>query len=237
MTCILVVEDEPELRLLLKANLEAEGWEIFAAQDGIPALRLHQQHPFDLWILDLMLPEMDGFQVLQALRAQGDEVPVLMLTARGEEAARVQGFESGADDYLVKPFSILELLGRVRAILRRSGRVEPVRARRYRSGPYLIDLDRMGVSRDGVSLAIGARGFRILEVLLRRPGHTLGRSEILNLAWEPDARPGIRTVDVHVGLLRKQLGETAIATIEGVGYRWVHPAEPLREEGGHPAGP
>lgn len=234
MIRILVVEDEPELRLLLKANLEGEGWEIAVAQDGIPALRAHQQRRFDLWILDLMLPEMDGFQVLQALRSEGDEVPVLMLTARGEEASRVQGFETGADDYLVKPFSILELLGRVRAILRRTGRVEQVRVRRFRSGPYDIDLDHMRVSRDGNLLAIGARGFRILEVLLRRPGHTLGRSEILNLAWEPDARPGIRTVDVHVGLLRKQLGESAIATIEGVGYRWVHPAEPLQMAGGHP---
>jgi DNA-binding response OmpR family regulator len=226
MPRILIVEDEPSLRELLVNNLRAENWDVHGEADGLPALRWHMEHHADLIILDLMLPDMDGFQVLRALRDQGDDVPVLMLTARGEESTRVQGFDLGTDDYLVKPFSILELLGRLRAILRRTRKISTKRARVLRSGPFHLDLTEMSVHRAGRRLDVGTRGFRILEVLLRRPGQTLGRTEILNLAWEADCRPGPRTVDVHIGLLRRKLGsEECITTVEGIGYRWTSPVE------------
>lgn len=226
MPRILVVEDEPNLRALLVDNFSAEGWEVHSEADGLPAMRWHAEHHADLIILDLMLPEMDGFQVLRALRDQGDDVAVLMLTARGEESARVQGFDLGTDDYMVKPFSVLELLGRIRAILRRSKKIPVRKARVMRSGPFRLDLSEMSVQRAGQRLDVGTRGFRILEVLFRRPGQTLGRTEILNLAWEADCRPGLRTVDVHIGLLRRKLGsDDWITTVEGIGYRWTSPVE------------
>jgi len=130
MPRILVVEDEPELRSLLAESLRSEGWEVEIADDGIPALQAHATQPVDLIVLDLMLPRMDGFQVLQALRNQNDDVSVLLLTARGDEPTRVRGFDLGTDDYIVKPFSILELMGRMRAILRRVKKLPPPRIQR-----------------------------------------------------------------------------------------------------------
>jgi DNA-binding response OmpR family regulator len=222
-----VVEDEPRLRGLIASDLAAEGYSVETCHDGLPALVAHRSLPADLLVLDLMLPAMDGFQVLRALRDAGDETPVLILTARGEEPARVQGFQLGADDYLVKPFSILELLGRVKAILRRARKAPEAKASRFRSGPFVLDRGRLGIQRDGAWLDLGIQRVRLLEVLWRRSGHTLARTELLNLAWEPDARPGLRTVDVHVAQLRKQLGEEWIVTVEGIGYRWTAPVEPL----------
>lgn len=224
---IFVVEDEPSLRNLLVSDLAAEGYCLEGFNDGIPALLRHREQPADLLILDLMLPEMDGFQALRSLRDSGDDTPVLILTARGEEPARVQGFLLGADDYLVKPFSILELLGRVKAILRRTRKLAESKVTRLSSGPFLLDRVRMEILLNGEKLDLGVQRVRLLEVLWRRPGHTLARAELLNLAWEPDARPGLRTVDVHIGQLRKQLGEKWIVTVEGLGYRWTEPVEPL----------
>ncbi len=221
---ILVVEDEPSLRLMLCENLEAEGFEVESADDGTPALQKHAQFGPDLIVLDLMLPRMDGFQVLRYLREGGDPVPVLMLTARAEEQDRLQGLGTGADDYLTKPFSILELVARIRAILRR---VRPVPARSpcLRSGPFHIDLARRTVKRGQKEVKLAHREFRLLEVLLAKPGKTHSRQELVNLAWEPGGRPGPRTVDVHIVGLRRKLGEDErrpfILTVEGVGYCWT----------------
>lgn len=225
MARILVIEDEADLRDMLRANLTREGFEVEVHADGQPGLDAHAQKPADLLVLDLMLPGLDGFQVLRALRSRRDPLPVLMLTARGEEDARLNGFALGADDYLVKPFSVLELIGRVRAILRRSRPAISHLPTSLVSGPFRMDLARMALYRGPQRLELGARGLRVLEVLWRRPQKTLARMEILTSAWEPDARPGVRTVDVHIGVIRRELGEGEgfIATVDGIGYQWTRP--------------
>jgi two-component system phosphate regulon response regulator PhoB len=227
VTHILVVEDEPSLCQLLLNNLSFEGYSVTAAGDGVPALVAHASQRADLIVLDLMLPQMDGFAVLKALRDRQDEVPVLMLTARGEEADRVQGLSLGADDYLVKPFSVLELMARVKAILRRTRPTE--RPPLLRSGPFHFDLPRFEAKRDGRMLELTPREFRLLEILITHAGRTHSRKELLQLAWEPDARPSARTVDVHIANVRRKLGEELdapwIATVGGEGYRWITPVE------------
>ena len=224
---ILVVEDEPSLCQLLVNNLSFEGYSVEAAGDGVPGLAAHAARRADLIVLDLMLPQMDGFAVLKSLRDRKDEVPVLMLTARGEETDRLQGLSLGADDYLVKPFSVLELIARVKAILRRTRPVD--RPPLLRSGPFRFDLPRLEAKREGRMLELTPREFRILEILITHPGRTHSRKEVLQLAWEPDARPSARTVDVHIANLRRKLGAEAgapwIATVGGEGYRWVTSVE------------
>jgi two-component system phosphate regulon response regulator PhoB len=218
-----VVEDEVELQQLLVTNLEFEGFSVEVAGDGAPALECHARRRADLILLDLMLPGMDGFRVLQELRRGNDEVPVLMLTARGAEADRVKGLSLGADDYLVKPFSVLELVARIRAILRRSR--PPEAPRILSSGPYRFDFAAMTATREGRNLELTSREMRILEILVTYPGRTHSRTDLLRLAWEADARPSPRTVDVHVANLRKKLGDDDkhrhIATVGGEGYRWT----------------
>ncbi|HEU4952576.1 MAG TPA: response regulator transcription factor [Holophagaceae bacterium] len=229
MTHILVVEDETSLRQLLTQNLSYEGYSVAAAADGGEALSSHSARRADLIVLDLMLPLVDGFQVLRTLREHQDPVPVLMLTARGAEQDRVQGLSLGADDYLVKPFSVLELIARVKAILRRTRPLEKPKA--LRSGPFRFDLPRLEAVRDDQIMDLTPREFRLLEILITHPGRTHSRQELLQLAWEPDARPTPRTVDVHIANLRKKLGDEGgkpyIATVGGEGYRWVLPVEAL----------
>ena len=227
VTHILVVEDEPSLRQLLVSNLSFEGYTVEAVGDGGPALSAHAATPADLILLDLMLPQMDGYEVLKSLRERQDQVPVLMLTARGEEADRVQGLSLGADDYLVKPFSVLELLARVKAILRRSRPME--HQPNLRSGPFLFNLPRLEATRDGEVLELTPREFRLLEILITHAGKTHSRKELLQMAWDADARPSARTVDVHIANLRRKLQEDPakpwIATVGGEGYRWVGAVE------------
>lgn len=227
MLHLLVVEDEPELQHLLVTNLQYEGYHVAAADDGGPALAAHREQKADLIVLDLMLPHMDGFEVLERLRGAGDAVPVLMLTARGSELDRVKGLSLGADDYLVKPFSVLELLARIKAILRRTRHQEPQKL--IRSGPFIFDLPAMKATRDGQPLDLTAREFRLVEILVTHPGCTHSRSDLLRLAWEEDARPTPRTVDVHVANLRRKLGDEEkrelITTVGGEGYRWTATVE------------
>ncbi|GLH68267.1 response regulator transcription factor [Geothrix edaphica] len=236
MIHILVVEDEPSLCQLLVNNLGFEGYSVEAVGDGVPALSAHTARRADLIVLDLMLPQLDGFEVLRTLRERKDEVPVLLLTARGEETDRVKGLSLGADDYLVKPFSVLELMARVKAILRRTRPVD--RPARLRSGPFQFDLPRLEARRDGKTLELTPREFRLLEILISHAGRTHSRKELLQLAWEPDARPSARTVDVHIANLRRKLGEELgspwITTVGGEGYRWITPVEP--DPGAGPGG-
>lgn len=232
MIHILVVEDEPSLCQLLVNNLSFEGYSVEAVEDGVPALAAHTARAADLIVLDLMLPQLDGFEVLRTLRDRRDYVPVLLLTARGEEADRVKGLSLGADDYLVKPFSVLELVARVKAILRRTRPVD--RPTQLRSGPFRFNLPRLEARREGRPLELTPREFRLLEILITHAGRTHSRRELLQLAWEPDARPSARTVDVHIANLRRKLGEELgspwITTVGGEGYRWITPVEP--EPGG-----
>lgn len=222
MQRILIVDDDPNLRSVLAKTLKKAGFAALEAGDGAAGLAAHRADPVDLLILDVMMPELSGFEVLKALRPQ-DDVPVLMLTAEGQERRRVEGFRLGADDYLVKPFSVDELLGRVRAILRRSGRHREPSA--LRSGPFELDRMAKRLLRDGEPVGLSPVEFRILEVLLAHGGQALTRLDLVRLAWPPDARPSPRTVDVHMVSLRRKLTQDEdprwIHTSGSEGYCWT----------------
>jgi two-component system phosphate regulon response regulator PhoB len=219
---ILVVEDEPPLVEVLRYNLEKEGYLVNVAEDGAAALDKVQQTTPDLIILDWMLPELSGIEVCRQLREDPDskDVPVIMLTARGEESDRVKGLASGADDYVVKPFSPAELLARVRAVLRRSTSSAPDETLTY--GDLTMDLAAHKVLRGARAVHLGPTEFRLLRVLLKRPGRVFSREQLLDLAWGRDIYLEARTIDVHIRRLRKQLnapGEAdLIRTVRGAGY-------------------
>jgi DNA-binding response OmpR family regulator len=227
MTTILLVEDAADLAQVIVRELEAAGYRTLHASDGIHALELHaQQHP-DLVILDWMLPRLDGLEVLRQIR-QTSAIPVLMLTARDEEADRVIGLEVGADDYLTKPFGMRELLARVRALLRRIERVRQIlEADRAQSvvevvyGSLRLDPGAYRATLDGKPLDLTRTEFGLLHLLLRNPGRVFGRSYLLDTVWGETYVPGDRSVDNAVLRLRKKLGRLgeSIETVWGVGYR------------------
>ncbi len=223
---ILIVEDELRLAEMVKANLETENFEVIIEGDGASALARQCSEPSDLIILDLMLPGLNGFEVLRALRRREDSVPVLILTARSGSDDRIEGLSCGADDYLAKPFAILELIARVRAILRRTSPSEASK-RIVQSGPFRIDFIQFTVHKGRTDLKLSLREFRLLEVLIAHPGRVHARQDLVNLAWEMDARPTLRTVDKHIAALRKKLGGTeehpVIQTLDREGYRWLLP--------------
>jgi DNA-binding response OmpR family regulator len=223
---ILVVEDEGALAELVETNLVAEAFAVVVATDGETALERHAANPADLIVLDLGLPGISGFEVLRALRRKQDKVPVLILTSRAGSEDRVQGLHYGADDYLSKPFAMLELVARIRAILRRASPPEAAR-RTLQSGPFKINLVQFTVHRGRVDLNLSMKEFRLLEVMTAHPGRVHSRQDLVNLAWEHDARPTLRTVDKHIQTLRKKLGDSdehpVIQTLEREGYRWLLP--------------
>lgn len=220
---ILVVEDEATLADLIRTNLDMEGFEVMLAGDGEQALTMEQAQAFNLIVLDLGLPGMGGFEVLRSLRRRQDLVPILILTARAGAEDRIQGLHYGADDYMEKPFAMLELVARIRAILRRA-RPPEAKPRILQSGPFRIDPIQFTVHRGRLDLNLNLKEFRILEVLLAHPGRVHSRQELVNLAWEHDARPTLRTVDKHIQTLRTKLGDSDehpyIKTLEREGYRW-----------------
>lgn len=226
---ILVIEDEPEIAEMVKLNLEASGYAVETASDGGSGLAAQEEDPADLIVLDLMLPKVGGMEVLHILRRRSDQVPVLILTARTADADRVNGLSQGADDYLGKPFSMLELIARIQAILRRT-RKQEAQPRVLRSGPFRINLLQLVVHRGRLDLNLTLREFRILEVLTSNPGRVTSRQELLNMAWDPDGKPMPKTVDVHIGTLRKKLGDSDrtpfIQTLDREGYRWMLPVSP-----------
>jgi len=219
---ILIIEDEEPLTLLLRYNLEAEGYEVDTAARGEEGdLRLKENAP-DLAIIDWMLPGLSGIELIRRLRTRPEtrQLPVIMLTARGEEGERVRGLATGADDYIVKPFSVPELLARVRALLRR---VRPERVAEVLSaGDIELDREKKRVSRAGREVALGPTEFRLLEFLMQSPGRVFSREQLLNGVWGRDIYIDERTVDVHVGRLRKGLnrgrGPDPIRTVRGAGY-------------------
>ena len=219
---ILVVEDEPPLVEVLRYNLENEGYRVSVATDGTEALTQIHAEPPDLVILDWMLPQLSGIEVCRQIRTDPDakDTPVIMLTARGEEADRVKGLVSGADDYVVKPFSPTELLARVRAVLRRSTSSSPDETLMH--GDLVMDLAAHLVTRGGRPVHLGPTEFRLLRVFLKRPGRVFSREQILDLAWGRDIYLEPRTVDVHIRRLRKALNATddddVIRTVRGAGY-------------------
>jgi DNA-binding response OmpR family regulator len=228
MATILVVEDERDLNNLVRRHLEDEGHRVVQAFDGLAAVQAAQAERLDLVVLDWMLPRLDGLEVCRRVRRESI-VPILMLTARSEEIDRVLGLEVGADDYLTKPFSIRELLARVRAILRR---VELMRAEgggpdeeappALSAGPLRVDLGQHAASLDGRAIELTPKEFDLLVLLLRHPGRAFSRDYLIEKVWGYDAAGSDRTVDTHVLRLRKKLGPVGdrIETVWGLGYRF-----------------
>ena len=219
---ILIVEDEEALTLLLRYNLEAAGYDVDTVARGDEADVRFKERPPDLVILDWMLPGLSGIELCRRLRARPDtrQLPIIMLTARGEESERVRGLSTGADDYIVKPFSVPELLARVEALLRRSS---PERIADILSfGELELDREKKRVSRNGHAIDLGPTEFRLLEFLMERPGRVFSREQLLDGVWGRDVYIDERTVDVHVGRLRKALNrghaDDPIRTVRGAGY-------------------
>jgi DNA-binding response OmpR family regulator len=224
---ILIVEDNEDLAFGLRRTLEFEGYDVAVADDGAQGLAKAREFDPELVVLDLMLPGIDGFEVLRTLRREGSRVPVLLLTARGEESDIVVGFDSGADDYVTKPFSTLELLARVRALLRRGG-TDGNGTRRQRSerfGDVEVDPGSRTVLRGGEPVSLAPKEFDLLMALIRRRGAVASRAELLDEVWEyANTDVETRTVDIHVAELRRKLerdpSEPAhILTVRKAGYR------------------
>jgi two-component system phosphate regulon response regulator PhoB len=221
-TRVLIVEDEEPLTLLLRYNLESEGYEVDAVARGDEAdIRLREQVP-DLVVLDWMLPGLSGIELCRRIRTrrETERLPVIMLTARGEEGDRVRGLATGADDYIVKPFSVPELLARVRALLRRA---KPTHvATLLVAGDIELDRETHRVRRAGKELHLGPTEFRLLEFLMQSPGRVFTREQLLDGVWGNDVYIDERTVDVHVGRLRKAINRPRrpdpIRTVRGAGY-------------------
>jgi two-component system phosphate regulon response regulator PhoB len=219
---ILIVEDEEPLTTLLRYNLEAEGYEVDSVTRGDDAdTRLRETAP-DLIVLDWMLPGLSGIELCRRLRTrpQTQALPIIMLTARGEESERIRGLATGADDYIVKPFSVPELLARIRALLRRAS---PERVATILSiGDLELDREKKRVSRSTRAVDLGPTEFRLLEFLMERPGRVFSREQLLDGVWGSDVYIDERTVDVHVGRLRKALNRghavDPIRTVRGAGY-------------------
>ena len=222
---ILLVEEEAGLRLTLTHRLASEGYEMASAADGDEGYRRAAGERYDLVILDVMLPGRSGFDVVRDLRQKGVDVPVLMLTARGQVADRVVGLKLGADDYLTKPFEMAELLARVEARVRR-GEGSTAGRESYRFGPVNVDFRKTEVERDGLPLELSAKEFHLLRYFIEHRGATVTRNELLDAVWGYDAMPTTRTVDVHVAWLRKKVEPQPrhpqfILTVHGIGYKFV----------------
>lgn len=235
MARILLVEDNAELAAGIRHNLHIEGYDVHVAEDGVAAVAEARRLPPDLIILDLMLPGMDGFEVLGTLREEGIRVPVMVLTARGEEMDKVRAFRLDADQYLTKPFGLLELLERVRMLIRRSksGGDHPGGAARPRIRFGEIELDRVGrrISRAGSPVSLTPRAFDLLLALIDREGEVISRPELLRSVWGHRGSVLTRTVDSHISELRQKLepdpdAPRHIRTVWKVGYRFDRVPEP-----------
>ncbi|HUG55696.1 MAG TPA: response regulator transcription factor [Candidatus Limnocylindrales bacterium] len=225
MARLLVIDDEANLRHTLGYALRQEGHDVLTAEDGERGIEVFRESQPDAVILDVMLPRLDGFEVCRRLRRESD-VPILMLTARDTELDTVVGLEIGADDYLAKPFSMRELIARVRAMLRRTRRgAEEAGPERLEADGLVLDVPRHRVTRDGEDVALKPKEFDLLQLLMANPGRVLGRDQILARVWGYEYAGDTRTVDTHVKTLRERLGDRAdrprwIETVRGVGYRF-----------------
>lgn len=221
MTHILIVEDEPRIVTFLEKGLQSNGFVTTTVLDGAEAVPMALEGNFDLMILDLGLPNKNGLKVLEEIRGQGAQIPVLILTARDDIQDKVAGFESGADDYLTKPFRFEELLVRIRARLRPMMTAAAQSTDfTLRQGKVILDLRTRKVKVSNAPIELSAREFTMLEVFMRHPGQVVSREQLLNSVWGYDYDPGSNVVDVYVGYLRKKVGSGAIETVRGMGYRW-----------------
>ena len=222
---LLVVEDEPSLALTLADRLLAEGYRVEVRGDGESALEVARESPFDLVILDVMLPGIDGLEVCRELRRTGGQIPVLMLTARSEVVDKVVGLKLGADDYLTKPFEMAELLARVEALLRRARAAGSASPDTYQFGDVHVDFRRAEVTRGDGAVGLSAMEFRLLRCFVEHRGDVLSRDQLLDEVWGYDASPFSRTVDVHVASLRQKIEPNPsrpqyIITVHRLGYRF-----------------
>jgi DNA-binding response OmpR family regulator len=221
MARILIVEDEARIASFVAKGLTADGHATAVAADGVTGLDLALSGEFDLMILDIGLPGLDGYAVLDGLRAQGSDLPVIVLTARDSVDDTVVALDGGADDYMAKPFRFAELLARVRVRLRQAGTRDVSRDRETRLvvGSVVLDLLARTATRDGRTVELSAREYQMLELFMRNAGNVLSREQLLSHVWGYDYDPGSNVVDVYVGYLRKKLGSDVVATARGMGYR------------------
>jgi two-component system, OmpR family, alkaline phosphatase synthesis response regulator PhoP len=223
---ILLVEDEPGLVLTLTDRLTSEGYMVESSRDGDAGFERASNEAFDAIILDVMLPRKNGFDLCRDLRQRGVNTPILMLTARGQVVDKVVGLKLGADDYLTKPFEMIELLARVEALLRRAPAATRPHTDSYQFDSVRIDFRRAEVERDGAKIELSAKEFQLLRYFVEHREATLSRDELLNEVWGYDAMPTTRTVDVHVAWLRQKLEPNPrrpqfILTVHGMGYKFV----------------
>jgi two-component system alkaline phosphatase synthesis response regulator PhoP len=223
---ILIVEDEAALATTLRDRLRKEGYTVNVARDGDTGMQMATHEPFDLMILDLMLPGQNGLTICQKLRQMGSNAPILMLTARRQTMDKVIGLRTGADDYLTKPFKMVELLARVDALLRRAGPGKVTPQASYRFGDLHIDIRSTEVTRAGRAVALSAMEFQLLRYFVEHRGATLSREELLREVWGYGGLPSTRTVDVHVAWLRQKIepdpkNPQLIVTVVGLGYKFV----------------
>jgi DNA-binding response OmpR family regulator len=225
MARILIVEDEPNMVAGLRDNFEFEGYEVITAPDGVAGLQRALSEAPDLVILDVMMPRMSGLDVCRRLKAERPAMPIIMLTARGQEVDKVVGLELGADDYVTKPFSIRELLARVKAVLRRANISSP-QLDHYEFGDVRVDVRSCQVSRQGRTLEFSAKEFELLKYFLHHRGETLSRDRLLEDVWGYEHFPTTRTVDTHIVRLRQKIEAKPdeprfILTVHGTGYKFV----------------
>ncbi len=223
---VLIVEDEAGLRLTLTDRLGSEGYSVETASDGESGLARATHDGYDLIVLDVMLPRMNGFDVCREVRRRGVTTPILMLTARGQVVDKVVGLKLGADDYLTKPFETIELMARLEALLRRAPGPAPPGGDGYRFGDVAVDFRTLEVMRGGVALDLSAREFKLLRHFIAHRGATLSRDQLLADVWGYDETPLTRTVDVHVAGLRQKIevnpkAPAYIVTVHGLGYKFV----------------
>jgi DNA-binding response OmpR family regulator len=219
---ILVVEDEPGIAFALEADLGSEGYDVTTAATGDEGLRLAKAQPFDLVLLDVMLPGRDGFEVCRDLRRAGVRTPVILLTARTHDAEKVMGLELGADDYITKPYNPRELRARIKAVLRRTSPESPDVVR---FGAVEVDFGRCEVRRDGTRVDLSATEFKLLSAFVRSQGRVLTREQLLDAAWGPDVALNDRVVDNHIVSLRRKIEADPtqprhLVNIRGLGYRF-----------------
>ena len=219
MARLLIAEDEPRLAAFLEKGLRSQGFSTTVVADGFGASAMASDEDFDLLILDLGLPGRDGLDVLRDVRAEGNKLPVIILTARDDMTDRIAGLEAGADDYIGKPFHFEELTARVRARLR-SDSQSPEGSHQITEGGITLDLRTRWVTSGAMTVELSAREFELLRTFLEHPNQVLSREQLLANVWGYDYDPGSNVVDVYVGYLRRKLGAEAFETVRGVGYRY-----------------
>jgi DNA-binding response OmpR family regulator len=225
MSLVVVVEDDPAILQGLHESLRLERYDVLTASDGETGYRLARERKPDLVILDLMLPKMGGFEICRKLRAEAFTAPILMLTARGDEADRVLGLDLGADDYVTKPFSVRELLARVRAMLRRQEKPDHL-PEELRFDDVVVDFRRCEARKRGVAVELTRKEFGVLRQLGAKAGEVVSRDDLLNGVWGYETYPNTRTVDVHIAMLRSKLEDNPsvprrLITVHGMGYKLV----------------